>query len=207
MSRFYCWLLLCHWRLSNQPLSCRIYILRNTNLYLYYFSTSRRCWRLKFFLVENKDLFILHDQIRSCWWLDDARSQGGVSRMFRELWKAFSQNFCITEIVLTMRISSWNFVRVLQYTYKVSAWNSRRKCGFWHCILFSGGYFGELAKRQNTPQDICSHHIDSVFMEYAGFSTVSVNTFSFFEICLKIAFVTGRLSGMEENEWSRIFLC
>ena len=38
--------------------------------------------------------------------------QGGVSLMFRELSKVFSRNLCIAEIVLVMRISSWNFVCV-----------------------------------------------------------------------------------------------
>ena len=32
--------------------------------------------------------------------------------MFRELFKIFSQNLYLTKIVLLMRISSWNFVRV-----------------------------------------------------------------------------------------------
>ena len=37
---------------------------------------------------------------------------GGVSLTFREFSKIFSQNLCIAEIILLMRISSWNFVRV-----------------------------------------------------------------------------------------------
>ena len=37
---------------------------------------------------------------------------GVVSLTFRELSKKFSRNFCIAEIVLLLRISSWNFVRV-----------------------------------------------------------------------------------------------
>ena len=36
----------------------------------------------------------------------------GVSLTFRKLSKVFSRNLCIAEIVLVMRISSWNFVRV-----------------------------------------------------------------------------------------------
>ena len=39
-------------------------------------------------------------------------SLGGDSLTFRELSKIFSQNLCVAEIVLLMRISSWNFVRV-----------------------------------------------------------------------------------------------
>ena len=38
--------------------------------------------------------------------------QGVVSLMFCELSKIFSWKLCIAEIVLLMRISSWNFVRV-----------------------------------------------------------------------------------------------
>ena len=38
--------------------------------------------------------------------------QGVVSLTFHELSKIFSWNFCIAEILLLMRISSWNFVRV-----------------------------------------------------------------------------------------------
>ena len=39
-------------------------------------------------------------------------SRGGVSLAFCELSKIFSRNLCIAEIVLLMRISSWNFVCV-----------------------------------------------------------------------------------------------
>ena len=39
---------------------------------------------------------------------------GVVSLTFRELSKIFSPILCIAEIVLIMRISSWNFVRVLK---------------------------------------------------------------------------------------------
>ena len=38
--------------------------------------------------------------------------QAFVSLTFRELSKIFSWNLCIAEIVVLMRISSWNFVRV-----------------------------------------------------------------------------------------------
>ena len=37
---------------------------------------------------------------------------GVVSLTFHELSKIFSRNLCIAEIVLVMKISSWNFVRV-----------------------------------------------------------------------------------------------
>ena len=39
-----------------------------------------------------------------------------VSLKFRELSKTFSRNLCIAEIVLFVRISSWNFVRVPKAT-------------------------------------------------------------------------------------------
>ena len=32
------------------------------------------------------------------------------------------------------------------WAHKISAWNSHRKCDFWHCV-FSRDYFGELAKQ------------------------------------------------------------
>ena len=60
-------------------------------------------------------------------WLRRFRGQGGVSLTFREPSKIFSRNLCIAEIVLLMRILSWNFVRVpkamLWHVYKFSAWN------------------------------------------------------------------------------------
>ena len=37
---------------------------------------------------------------------------GDVSLTFRELSKIFSRNLCISKIVLVVRMSSWNFVRV-----------------------------------------------------------------------------------------------
>ena len=40
------------------------------------------------------------------------------------------------------------------HTYKVSAWNSHRKCDFW-CCVFSRDYFGELGKvSETTPRRI-----------------------------------------------------
>ena len=39
-------------------------------------------------------------------------TQGVVSLTFCELSKIFSRNLCIAEIVLLMKISNWNFVRV-----------------------------------------------------------------------------------------------
>ena len=55
----------------------------------------------------------------------------------------FSRNMCTAEIVLLMRISTWNCTSAqshalgtrTQYTYKVSTWNSHNKCDFWHCIF------------------------------------------------------------------------
>ena len=82
--------------------------------------------------------------------------QGGVSLMFHELLKIFSRNLNIIKIVFL-----WEFQAKTLYvcpkpcfghTYKVSAWNSRHKCYFWHCV-FSRDYFGELAKRSwNNPR-------------------------------------------------------
>ena len=46
-----------------------------------------------------------------CGW-NFIESQGVVSLTFRELSKIFSRNLCIAEIVLVIRISSWNLVRV-----------------------------------------------------------------------------------------------
>ena len=49
----------------------------------------------------------------------------GVSLTFRELYKMFSRNLCIAQMIFLMRISSWNFVHVpiamLRFgqTYKV----------------------------------------------------------------------------------------
>ena len=42
----------------------------------------------------------------------DISRQGSVLLSFREHSKIFSRSFCIAEIVLHMRISSWNFVHV-----------------------------------------------------------------------------------------------
>ena len=59
------------------------------------------------------------------------RTQGVVSLRFCMLSKIFSRNLCITEIVLLMRISSWNFVRepkamlwahVQSFSLKFSTW-------------------------------------------------------------------------------------
>ena len=44
--------------------------------------------------------------------LTHTRQLGAVSLTFRELSKIFSRNLCIEEIVLLVRISSWNFVCV-----------------------------------------------------------------------------------------------
>ena len=45
---------------------------------------------------------------------------GGVSLTFHELSKIFSRNLYIAEIVLLMRISSWNFVLVQRFRLKLS---------------------------------------------------------------------------------------
>ena len=75
---------------------------------------------------------------------------GCVSLMFRELSKIFSRNLFITKIIFFMIISNWNLYvcpkPCFRHTYKISTWNSQHKCYFLHCI-FSGDYFGELAKR------------------------------------------------------------
>ena len=38
--------------------------------------------QLKFFLIEDKELFILHSQYRTRWWAGDTRSQGINSHGF-----------------------------------------------------------------------------------------------------------------------------
>ena len=76
---------------------------------------------------------------------------GSVSLAFLKLSKTLSQNLCIAEIELLMKISSWNFVCVPKACFwaniqNVSAWNFHHICDFWHRI-FSWDYFGEFAKR------------------------------------------------------------
>ena len=80
-------------------------------------------------------------------WPGDTKSQGIDSLTFRDLSKIFSRILWIAGIVLLMRISSWNFVRVPKaQTYTISAWNSRHKCVFRYCV-FSRDYLGEFVKR------------------------------------------------------------
>ena len=77
-------------------------------------------------------------------WIPLTKSQGVVSLTFRELSKKISRNLCITQIVLLMRISSWNFVRVpcFWHTYNFSDWNSHHKCDFWCCLFFARIFWG-----------------------------------------------------------------
>ena len=51
------------------------------NLYIFnHFSTLRWQRYLKFYLMEDKDLFILHSQYQGCWWPGYLRSQGISSK-------------------------------------------------------------------------------------------------------------------------------
>ena len=54
---------------------------------------------------------------------------GLFSLKFRELSKIFSQKLCIAEIVLGMKISSWN---LCARTHAVSAWNYQHIFDFLH---------------------------------------------------------------------------
>ena len=48
----------------------------NIKNFLSLYSILRWHMYLKSFLIKNKDLFILHIQYHSCWWLGDTRSKG-----------------------------------------------------------------------------------------------------------------------------------
>ena len=53
----------------------------------------------------------------------------GVSLMFRKLSKPFSRNLCIAEIILHLRISSWNFVLAeIILLLRISSWNFVLSC-------------------------------------------------------------------------------
>ena len=63
------------------PMVLNLFSKHKINLYIFnYFSTLRWQRYLKFYLMEDKDLFILHSQYQGCWWLGYLRSQGISSK-------------------------------------------------------------------------------------------------------------------------------
>ena len=116
------------------------YVLGRFMWYIYPFSSGLLNWHL-----------IVPVLVKWPWmvWIKSTvtKPQGVVSLTFRELSKILSRNLCIAEIVLVIRISSWNFVRVPKATRtKFQLEILITKCDFW-CCVFSRDYFGELAKR------------------------------------------------------------
>ena len=64
------------------------------------------------------------------------------------------------------------------HTYKISAWNSRCECDFWHCV-FSKDYFGEFVS-ETTPRIHCNgiYNYDYLTLKQLGIFFQNVVLFS-----------------------------
>ena len=126
--------------ISGNKIFCNFYDLSILNLFRL----------LKYFLMGNKDPFIIHSQYQFYW-----RPGGCFTKVSRALQNVISkfvycrnrtsyENFKLK--LCTCAQSMAYFGHGFGHTCKVSAWNSHHKCYFWHCI-FSRDYFGKLTKR------------------------------------------------------------